>query len=265
MEALATSPWVVASTSAPVHCEGATQQTQAERPGAEEGILRSGMFVAARRQELGISQRNVGELKVLSPAALVAFEKGRSWPRDETLAKLEDLVRCPRGTLAQIRYATTPSRTGRPQPAAQSPDTSAACAIRAVQSSARLLAAMRTTMPAVTDPEFCPTMAAILAEVRELRSVATELSRTGEMMAAVATLGSLHRIYVDLMQHAAQSPHATTGQRLYTVRHALDLSVEDIAALTEVPASAIIAAENEQYDGAHASALISFLNNTSQG
>ncbi len=34
----------------------------------------------------------------------IAFEKGRSWPRRGTLAKLEEVLNWPPGTISRIRY-----------------------------------------------------------------------------------------------------------------------------------------------------------------
>lgn len=239
-----------------------TTHLDSSRATVDPGMLRTGQYVAARRQELGISQRDVGAMKVLSPAALVTFEKGRSWPRDDTLAKLEDLLRCPRGTLAQIRYNTTASSPSIPvlQAAAVPKDTATALSIRALESSLRLLTAAGEALPAPEDPDFSARASATLNELRELQAVATELSRAGAGQALVRILGHLRRIYSDIMLRAAQSPNATLGQRLFATRRTLDLSIEDLAAIADVPTTAVLAAENEQpLSSAHADALAQFV------
>ncbi len=205
---------------------------------------------------------------MLSPAALVAFEKGRSWPREDTLAKLEDLLDCPRGTLAQIRYNTSspsPSESVPRGPAVPA-DSAAALPLRTVHSSLRLLTALCAALPAPSAPGFTDQVTGVLAELRELRMVATELSRFTREPAAVAGLGQLHRLYTATMARAALSPGATLGQQLYTARHTVDLSIEDIAAFTAVPVEAIVAAENDQpVAAAHAAALTQFLSTIVRG
>lgn len=242
--------------------DDATTHLDAAREAVDPGVLRTGQYVAARRQDLGISQRDVGAMKVLSPAALVTFEKGRSWPRDDTLAKLEDLLQCPRGTLAQIRYGTGASSPSIPVlPAAAVPaDSAAALSLRAMESAVRLLSAAIAALPATTAPEFSSQAATTLNELRELQSVASELSRAGAGHALVGVLGHLRRLYSELMLRAAESPQATVGQRLYATRRSLDLSVDDVAAIVSVPTAAVVAAESEHpLDATHTEALAQFL------
>lgn len=232
----------------------------------DPGIQRAGQYVAARRADLGLSQRDVGELKVLSPAALVAFEKGRSWPRDDTLARLETLLNCPPGTLAQIRYGTPAPPPLRRPSNQQNADTGAALPLRIVHSALRLLTAWGESLPSPTAPEFTDQAAALLAELREIRAVATELARISRQPEAITALGQLHRLYTDTMQRAATSPQASLGQQLYAARRVLNLSVDDIAAISAVPAAAIVAAENEQpVETAQAEALNQFLSATARG
>src|ERR1700756_5018441 len=66
-------------------------------------VARAGAVFAARRAELGISQRQLAAMKIIGAPNLIAFEKGRSWPRERTLAKLEQVVQWPPGTLAKVR------------------------------------------------------------------------------------------------------------------------------------------------------------------
>src|SRR5690606_3683689 len=65
--------------------------------GIDDGVARAGAAVAARRKELGISQRSLAADKIVNAGALIAFEKGRSWPRKSTREKLEDILHWPHG------------------------------------------------------------------------------------------------------------------------------------------------------------------------
>ena len=56
-------------------------------PGDDPGMVRAGAAAAARRRELNVSQRSLAADGVINAGALIAFEKGRSWPRERTRAK----------------------------------------------------------------------------------------------------------------------------------------------------------------------------------
>ena len=135
-----------------------------------------------------------------------------------------------------------------------------------MQSCVRLLTALSAALPAPTAAGFTDQVTRVLAELRELRWVATELARLSRQPAAIATLGPLHRLYTDTMERAAASPHATLGQQLYTARRVVALSVDDLAAITGVPVAAVAAAENDEHVGAaHDAALTQFLSTTVRG
>src|ERR1700760_1667167 len=69
----------------------------------DPSVLRAGSAFAERRAELGLTQRDIAGLKIMGQPALVAFEKGRAWPREKTRAKLERAARWAPGTLAKLR------------------------------------------------------------------------------------------------------------------------------------------------------------------
>ena len=69
----------------------------------DPGMARAGAAAAARRRELDISQRSLAADGIINAGALIAFEKGRSWPRDKTRAKLEEVLRWPPGTINRLR------------------------------------------------------------------------------------------------------------------------------------------------------------------
>ena len=82
----------------------------------DPGMVRAGAAAAARRRELNISQRSLAADGIMNAGALIAFEKGRSWPRERTRAKLEEVLRWPPGTIARLRRGepvgtrTTPNK-----------------------------------------------------------------------------------------------------------------------------------------------------------
>ena len=88
----------------------------------DPGMLRAGAAAAARRRELDISQRSLAANGIINAGALIAFEKGRSWPRERTRAKLEEVLQWPTGTIVRIRRGEAGSRRcDSASPAADSP------------------------------------------------------------------------------------------------------------------------------------------------
>ena len=79
----------------------------------DPGMARAGSAAAARRRELDISQSSLAADGVINAGALISFEKGRSWPRDKTRAKLEEVLRWPPGTIHRLR-AGAPAGERRP-------------------------------------------------------------------------------------------------------------------------------------------------------
>ena len=69
----------------------------------DPGVIRAGAAAAARRRELDISQRSLAADGIINAGALIAFEKGRSWPREGTRAKLEAVLQWSPGTIARLR------------------------------------------------------------------------------------------------------------------------------------------------------------------
>ena len=69
----------------------------------DPGVAPAGAAVAARREELKLTQRYLARSGIVNAGALIDFEKGRRWPRRATLTKLEDALQWPHGTIARIR------------------------------------------------------------------------------------------------------------------------------------------------------------------
>ncbi|OOK71104.1 FHA domain protein [Mycobacterium kansasii] len=78
-------------------------QSDGQSSEPDPGVVRAGAAAAARRRELDISQRSLAADGIINAGALIAFEKGRSWPRERTRAKLEEVLQWPPGTIARIR------------------------------------------------------------------------------------------------------------------------------------------------------------------
>jgi transcriptional regulator with XRE-family HTH domain len=227
------------------------------------GLIRAGAAAAARRRELDISQRSLAADGVINAGALIAFEKGRSWPRERTRLKLEEVLRWPPGTIARLRQGAPvpgPEPAMPPQPAAgvpAEPATPSAPAsapanaevpliAQAVLTAANTLGSTMDAMPPVTDPDFTPRVTAILADLRQLEAVASRAARISQVTPALIKALSAVRHQIDeLTMRAAAAPGATLGQRLYAARRRANLTIEEMAQAAGVSEDVISRAETE--------------------
>jgi transcriptional regulator with XRE-family HTH domain len=234
-----------------------------ESTGAPDaGMLRAGAAAAARRRELDISQRSLAAEGILNAGALIAFEKGRSWPRERTRARLEEILQWPPGTIARLRRGE-PVRAVAPAqapPAAASND-EVSLMMQAVVAAVGAFGSTVAALPPVDDPAFVPRTTAILADLRQLEAVASRAVRIGRVTPAlIKSLSTVRSLYDDLMMRAAAAPHATLGQRLYAARRGANLTVVETAQAAGVSEETIQRAEAaEPVSAADADAIESLL------
>ncbi|MGE2817542.1 helix-turn-helix domain-containing protein [Mycobacterium heidelbergense] len=240
----------------------------------DPGMVRAGAAAAARRRELGISQRGLAADGIINAGALIAFEKGRSWPRERTQAKLEQVLQWPAGTIARLRRGLAGEAQVKPNPAApgareageQGPNSDASTSliaeaiVAAVDGCDLAIAAL----PPADDPQFIERATPILADLRQLEAIAvraTRISRiTPELIKALATV---RRHYAELMTVGASAPGAPLAQRLYAARRRANLSTietADAAGVTEEMVARVEANETVPHGVADAiEALISHM------
>lgn len=206
------------------------------------GIARAGAAFTARRRELGLKQRELARLKLISASSLVAFEKGRSWPRERTLAKLEELVQWPAGTIAAIRSGgEIPGAEPAPAPA---PEQETSPLVELVDVAVTTIDVAVRALPETEAPRFGDDCAPILTDLRRLEGIALRaLRHSGGSAPVVVALARIRRRYHQLMLRAAETPGATVGQRLYAARHAACLTATEAAAALGVPAEMVVAIE----------------------
>jgi transcriptional regulator with XRE-family HTH domain len=210
---------------------------------AAPGIARAGAAFADRRQELGFSQRELAKKGLLTASSLIAFEKGRSWPRERTRAVLEEVVHWPAGTLAGIRAGgEIPTAT----PSASPAPSDAPLIVDAVNVAMSSVDAAVANLPSHDHPKFAEYAQAVLADLRRLEAVTARAVRTSQGSAAIIkSLAAVRRRYDELMTRAAAAPGATLGQRLYTARRRANLTAAEAAAALGAPADLVIAVESE--------------------
>jgi transcriptional regulator with XRE-family HTH domain len=231
-------------------------------PPVDPGMARAGAAAAARRRQLDISQRSLAADGVINAGALIAFEKGRSWPRDRTRARLEEILQWPIGTIARIRSGEpAPAATGVP---ALAPTTTQVGEIpliaQAVVAAVNTLGATVEALPPVEDSEFTPWITSILTDLRQLEGVAASAARMGPVSPPLIKALGLVRSRIDeLMLLGAKSPGATLGQRLYAARRGANLTIEETAQAAGVPAAVVIEAEAGAAVSADAAQLVETL------
>jgi transcriptional regulator with XRE-family HTH domain len=213
----------------------------------DEGMRRAGAAAAARRRELDISQRSLATDGIINAGALIAFEKGRSWPRERTRAKLEEVLRWPPGTIARLR---------RGEPAAAEPPAESSTSTggddipliaQAVVTAVNTFGTAVEALPPIEDPDFTARATKILADLRQLEAVAARAARISRVSPAlIKALSAVRTRYDELMLRAARAPGATVGQRLYAARRGANLTILETAQAAGVSEEDVVAAEAEQ-------------------
>jgi len=212
----------------------------------DEGMRRAGAAAAARRRELDISQRSLATDGIINAGALIAFEKGRSWPRERTRAKLEEVLQWPPGTIARLRRGESVTVE---QPTASPVDTGDDIPLiaQAVVTAVNTFGTAVEALPPVDDPDFTSHVTKILADLRQLEAVAARAARISKVSPAlIKALSAVRTRYDELMLRAAGAPQATVGQRLYAARRGANLTILETAQAAGVSEEDVIAAEAEQ-------------------
>jgi transcriptional regulator with XRE-family HTH domain len=210
----------------------------------DPGMVRAGAAAAARRRELNVSQRSLAADGIINAGALIAFEKGRSWPRERTRAKLEEVLRWPPGTIARLRRGEPATETTTAQ--AQGGDEVSLIA-QAVVTAVHTFGSAIDSLPPVEDPDFTPRVTSILSNLRQLEAVAARATRISRVTPTlIKALSNVRSRYDELMMRAAMAPRATLGQRLYAARRGANLTILETAQAAGVSEDAIVRAEAEQ-------------------
>jgi len=222
--------------------------------GLDPGVVRAGAAAAARRRELDISQRSLAADGIINAGALIAFEKGRSWPRERTRAKLEEVLQWPTGTIARVRRGEPIDEAAASAPPAEHAETDgpesdgaasliAQAIVAAVDGCSLAIAAL----PPAGDPEFIERAAPILADLRQLEAIAVRATRISQITPElIKALGAVRRHRDELMTLGAGAPDAPLAQRLYAARRRANLSAEETARAAGVTEEMVVRAEADE-------------------
>lgn len=239
-----------------------TESTTDTETVLDPGMVHAGATAAARRRELNISQRSLAADGVINAGALIAFEKGRSWPRERTRARLEHVLQWPPGTIARLRHDTAPTttRAAAPEPTSEPAPTEVSLVAQAVVTGVHGLGAAIDALPAVDAPDFTPRVTAILSDLRQLETIAAGAARISTVTPPlIKALSTVRRPIHELTLRAATAPGATLGQRLYATRRRANLTIGETAQAAGVPEDTVADAEAERPLPADATAAIAAL------
>lgn len=247
----------------------------------DAGIVYAGAVFASARRERDISQRSIAADGIMNAGALISFEKGRSWPRRATREKLEEVVSWKKGTIEKLRrdYAnggvTTsvsppvaavadPEQTAvvlpSSPPAREETGTSAIDSGFLAQWADQNLAqarAHRAELPAVSHRSYQSAVSRLIGQLSSLEALVHNASAAPELREIFLQVRTELR---GVMLAAAESPSATSGQRMFAARDRDRLSIDDAAMLAGVPPASLRAFEaGGQVPPADKVALESFL------
>jgi transcriptional regulator with XRE-family HTH domain len=211
-------------------------------PGDDPGMVRAGAAAAARRRELNVSQRSLAADGVINAGALIAFEKGRSWPREATRAKLESVLKWPPGTIERLRRGE--SADAAPERRAGADEIPLIA--QAVVAAANTFGTTIDALPAADHPDFVSRATAVLAHLRQLEAVAARAARIQVTPPLIRALGTVRHLMDELTLRAASAPGATLGQRLYATRRRANLTIAETAQAAGVAEDVITRIEAEQ-------------------
>lgn len=226
------------------------------------GVVRAGAAVSARRRELGISQRSLAADGIVNAGALIAFEKGRSWPRSSTRAKLEEVLQWPPGTILRIRRGEpvdVPAAAGAgfsgmsvaggedPTEAVTTNIVGAPLMAQAVELALSGIAARIEQLDGLAADRHHTVVSELLGELRNLENVASAAASMATRAPSVLiALSEVRRTYRALMLRAAKHPDATPGQKLFAARDRSELTATEAANAAGVTVEDIHAAEADQ-------------------
>ncbi|MGB8390161.1 FHA domain-containing protein [Mycobacterium sp.] len=235
--------------------ESDERETDAQPTEVDPGVVRAGAAAAARRRELNISQRSLAADGIINAGALIAFEKGRSWPRARTRAKLEEVLQWSAGTILRIRRgepagdaATVAAQPAKPPThEGLAPDSTAALIAQAVVAAVDVCGLAIAALPPVDDPEFTERAAPLLSDLRQLEATVVQATRITRITAElIKALGAVRQYRNELMALGAAAPGATLAQRLYAARRRANLSASEIAQAVGVDEQMIVRAEADE-------------------
>jgi DNA-binding XRE family transcriptional regulator len=210
------------------------------------GVARAGAAFAARREELGISQRELARMKIIGAPSLIAFEKGRAWPRERTRAKLEQVAQWPPGTLSKLCAGGKAPVSGAMETPGAQADAAEVVTGAVMVAVGQVLAAIEN-LPDDDDGAFSERVGAVLADLRTLETIIARAVRGSQgSPEVIKSLGLIRQRYSELMTRAAGAPGATLGQRLYIARNSAALSVAEAAGALDVAPDVVVAAESGQ-------------------
>ncbi len=214
-------------------------------PGAEidQGVRFAGAQFAAWRKKMGVSQRQLMSEKVISHAALRAFEKGTAWPREQTRAKLENRLGLRAGQIDDWRY-----HDGAPAKASSAIPASIEVIASALEAAVQSQTTAAQNLPTPEDPRYWATAVERLHDLHKLDDTVVAASRLAPTEAVLTQLRNVRHTYDQLIRAVAAARPEEYGPQLYLARTSMQMSIAEAAEAAGVAPGMISAVESCQVE-----------------
>lgn len=195
-------------------------------------VYASAQFREAR-ENAQVKRSELRDEKLISEAALISFELGRSWPRAKMQALLEERVGLPPGQIETWRREFRGLDTQVPIVPTQDVIVDALrLALHGVETEVAAL-------PPPEDARFWPAALNSLAALAKLDSTAGAAARVSPTMDVLAVLRTVRRRYDATLRMIAAARPEEFGPKLYVARTEAEMSIDEAASAAGVSTAVI--------------------------
>ncbi|SIH57404.1 XRE family transcriptional regulator [Mycobacteroides abscessus subsp. abscessus] len=190
-------------------------------------VYASAQFRAAR-EKAEVKRSELRDEKLISEAALINFELGRSWPRARMQADLEERVGLPPGQIETWRREFRGLETQVPIVPTQD------VIVDALRLALHGVEAEVEALPPPGDDRFWPAARSSLAALAKLDSTAGAAARVSPTMEVLTVLRTVRRRYDATLRMIAAARPDEFGPKLYVARTGAEMSIDEAAAAAGV-------------------------------
>ncbi|WP_079580436.1 helix-turn-helix domain-containing protein [Mycobacteroides abscessus] len=204
-------------------------------------VYASAQFREAR-EKAEVKRSELRDEKLISEAALISFELGRSWPRTKMQAQLEERIGLPAGQIEAWRREF------------RGPETQVAIVptqdviVDALRLALRGVEAEIEALPPPHDEGFWPAAHNGLRALAKLDSTAGAAARISPTVDVLAVLRTVRRRYDATLRMIAAACPDEFGPALYVARTGAQMSIDEAAEAAGVSTSIINEIESCQAD-----------------
>lgn len=195
-------------------------------------VYASAQFRAAR-EKAEVKRSELRDEKLISEAALINFELGRSWPRAKMQAELEERVGLPPGQIETWRREFRGPETQVPIVPTQD------VIVDALRLALHGVEAEIEALPPADDERFWPAAQNGLRALAKLDSTAGAAARVSPTMDVLTVLRTVRRRYDATLRMIAAARPDEFGPQLYVARTGAEMSIDEAAAAAGVTTALI--------------------------